>query len=131
MKQPKVKEISNIILAELYRYISDYYESAVADYVMDIMGFEKAELTVAIKARSYSFNIEEMLDILDVPFKKENGAYLIYDKVIALEREPNKAGGSVQVVPDDLYLKDIFLSKNTTLNSTCLQLRVKWDHIGL
>lgn len=251
----EVKEINNIIPVELYRFISQYYDPATADYVMGVMGLQKADLagidlsyetfcnilqylhkmsgdkqicynagrffqknrlfsnltipsvrfslkvafykiadilkeffpglnfsirfihtksfilevdtnnppgtrdyffseflrgiisslpnywnipSAEVKVQSYSFSIEEILDLLDLPYKKEHNTYSIYDQVVALEKETQGKGDgknlestTIQVVPDDLYIKDIFIRKNTILNSASLSMRVRWEYINL
>ena len=89
-----------------------------------------------VKIQTYPFGIEDMLGLIDVPCIKKYDTYLIYDKVIAIEKEvPGNPDdltldlNTIQVVPDDLFIKDIFIRKNTILNSDKLKIRVKWENV--
>jgi len=87
------------------------------------------------KIVSYPFSIEEILNDLDVPFRKQDSRYIIYDNEVAFEREFSDGNigdddtQTVQFIPDDLYIKDIFINRKTVLKSTSLSIQVKWVDI--
>jgi len=84
----------------------------------------------AVNAEAYSFGVDEILKESDIPYKKVESSYLIYDNEIAREEIYSDNGSSeiIELVTDDLFIKDIFIKKNTKLNSKYLSLKIKWHN---
>lgn len=77
-----------------------------------------------VNTLSYPFNIEDILNDIDIPYRKKDSSYYIYDKVIA--KDTDHTMSAEQVIENDLFLKDILIKKDTRLNSSFLALKLKW-----
>ena len=115
--------------------IPDYFFSEYLRGIISAMpnrwGLPAAKVTI----ESYPFSIEEVLNHIDIPYQKKDSQYLVYGEEIA-EEEPltaegrqNSAGRTIQIINDNLYIRDIFIKKDTVLNALSLQLMAQWKNI--
>ncbi|MBN2039032.1 MAG: GAF domain-containing protein [Spirochaetes bacterium] len=79
-----------------------------------------------VTVKSYPFNLEEIFGDVDVPFRKKESSYFLYDKEIAADLENISDSKTEQIMKNNIFIKDIFIKKNTILNSKFLTLNIKW-----
>ncbi len=80
---------------------------------------------------SYPFSFEELFNDIDIPYRKEGSSYFISDnKVAEDENNTKESEKSLQVITNDLYIRDIFLKQRTVLNASLIILTIKWDNLN-
>ncbi|MDY6969945.1 MAG: GAF domain-containing protein, partial [Spirochaetota bacterium] len=87
-----------------------------------------------VEVLAYPFSIEDILGNIDVPYQKKESIFIIYDTEIAEEKlldddqSDDNSERKFEILKDDLFVKDIFITKKTLLNSASLKLRVNWSN---
>ena len=85
-----------------------------------------------VKIDSYSFSLEEVLNDIDIPFRKNESSYFIYDQEIAKEeRSAEDPHEAVQIIKSELYIKDVFIPRHVKLNSKHISLTIKWHNSNI
>jgi signal transduction histidine kinase len=86
-----------------------------------------------VKIESYPFGLDEILKEIDIPYKKDEVQYFIGDQIIAREEKntENNSPGPIQVIRNDLFIKDLFITKGIKLNSNHLSLKLKWHNFSI
>lgn len=129
----KAKSISSLNLLIRSNDISAKPNFFFAEYLKGIISQIPKNWNLplaAVNAESYSFGMDEILKESDIPYKKIDSVYFIYDNEVAKEGTYSDNGASelIVLVTDDLFIKDIFIKKNTRLNSKYLSLKIKWHN---
>jgi signal transduction histidine kinase len=113
----------------------DYFFSEYLRGIISAMPNRWGLPTAKVTIQSYPFSIEEILNHIDIPYQKKDSRYFIYGDEIAEEEslatkgKQKNAQGTLQIVRDNLYIKDIFIKKNTVLNALSLQVMAQWKNI--
>ena len=83
--------------------------------------------------KTFPFHIEKIFQDLDILFQKKDTEYYLYDKKIAYDKETTGGnnGKIIQIITDDVFLKDIFLNKKTILNSNVVAISATWNTSSL
>jgi signal transduction histidine kinase len=130
----KSKNSLNLLLSSNGNAIKPNY--FFIEYIKGIISQipKKWDLPLAeVKVESYPFSLDEILKDVDIPYKKDNSHFFIYDQEIAKEEKNSDSDptGPAQIIKNDLFIKDLFIQKGIKLNSGNLSLKLKWHNFSI
>ncbi len=104
-------------------YLSEYLKGIVAAVPLR-RSLPPAEVTVI----AYGNSIEDIFNDTGVEYRKEEREYFILDRVVA-EEVLDTSGNNIQILKDDLYIRDVYIKKGVLLNSGSLTFKIDWAGI--
>jgi signal transduction histidine kinase len=115
-------------------YFYEYLKGIISS-LPEISGLPFAD----VKIISYQFHLEDILKDLDIIYQKKDDGYYIFDSRIGVEKPAPSAGAAakennsktIQTIAEEIYLRDIYLRKNTVLNADSVELTAAWKNISL